>query len=121
MKKASIGIKLVNIAAVTSGFTGMLMSVKIPGTVSLLPLVIGFGMGLLTLFLTKKKEIRCVGCYLAVSLASIGILISILIQLTTEPEVAVDKKFDQEQVESANEVEKSEDIDDALDELDDLE
>lgn len=116
MNTPSAGTKIINIIAVISGFTGMLMAVKIPGTVSLLPLVIGLLLGLTTLFITRKKQQRCVGCYLATSLALIGIIISVLVQLTTEPEVAVDKKFEKQTEKTATEVEQ--DLDDALNELD---
>ncbi|MBI9068611.1 MAG: hypothetical protein JEZ09_15045 [Salinivirgaceae bacterium] len=118
MKKTSFGIKILNIIAIISGFIGMLLPIKMGGTISFLPLLIALLIGLFTLFITNKKKVRCVGCYLALSLSTIGILLTLLINLTSEPEVAVDKKTEQIREKSAQEIEKSDDLDDALDELD---
>lgn len=111
MKTTSIGIKILNIIAIVSGFTGMLMAVKLPGTLSLFPLLIALILGVISILRTRKNQVRCSGCYLGTSLAIIGFGLTLFIQLTTEPEVAVDKKFDQQTQQTADEAE---------DELDDL-
>ncbi|MDA3891899.1 MAG: hypothetical protein PF517_09580 [Salinivirgaceae bacterium] len=118
MSKTPFYTKLLDIAAIILGFIGILVAFKLPGTIAFVPLFFAFIIALVSFFVLKKKNTRSVGNYLALTLAGAGIALTLLFQ-TEEAEVAVDLKQEQAIEESNQEVTESDELDDALEELDD--
>jgi Na+/proline symporter len=119
MKKSPFYLKVVDIIAVIIAFFGLLIAFKIPGTIGLVMLIFALMLALLSFFILRKKLIKNTSNYLALSLSVLGIITALLLQ-TEEVEVAVDVKQEQ-LIEQTNEtITEGDDLDDALDELEDF-
>jgi hypothetical protein len=82
-------------------------------------LIFALMLALLSFFILRKKLIKSTSNYLALSLSVLGIITALLLQ-TEEVEVAVDVKQEQ-LIEQTNEtITEGDDLDDALDELEDF-
>lgn len=122
MSKAPFYTKIIDLFAVVTAFAGILIAFKIPGTISLGPLVLALILGAISFFMLKKRKLRSVGNYLGLTLAFIGIVLTLIFQ-TEEAEVVVEEEFIEKTEESAKEVEQEGeggDLDEVLDELDEL-
>lgn len=117
MSKAPFYTKLIDLATIFIAFIGTIVAFKIPGTIALGPLLFALLLGAISFFVLKKRKLRSVGNYLGLTLAIIGISLTLLFQ-TEEAEVIVEEEFIEKTEESAKEAE--EELDEVLDELEEL-
>ncbi len=120
MEKSPVYLKIIGVLGTLSALLGLYMAIKIPGNIALAPLFFGLILGLFAFLVAKNKKIRSISSLTALGLAIVGIIVSMVVQATSEPTVAVDKTQEQviEQRDSA--ITSGDELDNALDELDDL-
>jgi len=120
MKKSPFYLKLIDIIAIITAFFGLLIAFKIPGTIGLAMLIFALILSLLSFFILRKKLIKSTSNYLALSMAVLGIITALLLQ-TEDVKVAVDVKQEQLIEQTDATITQGNELDEALDELDELE
>ncbi len=120
MKKLPAYVKVIAVLGLLSGLFGLIIAFKVPGTIAFAPLLLGLIFGLIAFLISTKKKVKCFGSLIAMAISVLGIVITLLLQ-TKEAEVAVDKNQEQIIEQTNDDITTGDELDDALDELDDLE
>ncbi len=120
MEKIPAYVKVIAVLGILTGFLGLIIAFKIPGTIAFAPLLIGLVLGLIAFLISNKKKNKCIGSWVAMAISVLGIVITLVMQ-TKEAEVAVDKEQEQVIEQRNEDIIESNELDDALDELDDFE
>lgn len=120
MEKAPTSVKIIAVLGMLSGIAGWAIAFKLPGTIAFVPLFLSLVLGLAAFMMARKKKVSCPGGYITMGIAIIGIIITLTLQ-GKEVVVAVDEKQEQVIEKTDQVITEGEDLNDALDELDDLE
>lgn len=117
MKKPPVYLKILALIGIVISILGLVMAIKVPGNIAYAPLVTALLIALITVLIARKNKYKCYGSYIGTIISIIGIII-VLYQQTKLPEVAVDEQQIEQIEETNDEITESEELDDALDELD---
>jgi hypothetical protein len=121
MEKSPAYLKVFSIIGLLTSLIGLIVAFKIPGNIALIPLSLGLIISFLAFITAKAKRIKCIGSYIALAISIIGIITTLIINVSTEPTVAVDKNQEQIIEQTNDSITQSNELDATLDELDDLE
>jgi len=121
MEKSPAYLKVFAIIGLLTAFVGLIIAFKIPGNIALIPLSLGLIISFLVFITAKAKRIKCFGSYVALAVSIIGIVVALVFNASVKPVVAVDKNQEQIIEQTNDSIVQSDELDDALEELDDLE
>ncbi|MGD9994871.1 MAG: hypothetical protein AB7S69_16350 [Salinivirgaceae bacterium] len=121
MKTNPTIVKILVSIALIAGIAGLILSLTPLKMIALIPSVLGIVFGIAAYAIAKSKKGKLGFIYVVLIIATIGMVTSLVREFGMEDKVAVDEQFQETTEQAATETEEGDDLEDALDELEELE
>lgn len=121
MKTNPTIVRILISIALIAGIAGLILSITPLKMIALIPSVLGIVFAIAAYAIAKSKQGKLSFIYVVLIIATIGMVTSLIREFGMEDKVIVDEQFQEKTEQTATETEEGDDLQDALNELGDLE